>query len=86
MESETCGPHAGPSQKQKENVLTLTPVSDRVHNLTALTLGFVAEHSLPVNLVPSLLDYVKVSPTVILFIYVFLYCFYLFIIIIKYVL
>ncbi|XP_025097060.1 uncharacterized protein LOC112565660 [Pomacea canaliculata] len=59
LESETCGPHAGPSQKQKENVLTLTPVSDRVHNLTALTLGFVAEHSLPVNLVPSLLDYVK---------------------------
>lgn len=41
----------------------LVPLDDRIKNLEALTLGFLAENSLPLTLVPKLLTYAQVSGT-----------------------
>ena len=40
---------------------SFTPLSNRVHNLEAMTLGFVAENSLSLSIVPRPLELMKVA-------------------------
>lgn len=47
---------------QKSTVLEpLTPLDDRIKNMEAMTLAFLAENNMPLTMAPKLLDFSKVS-------------------------